>query len=139
MRTIEWHFTLSVGIDKIDEQHRNWIEHFNKAVDAIESQHGTEQIVKTLSFLSDYTDQHFATEEAFMKKSNYPDMEAHLAKHRELKKTVANLIGDFEEEGTTPLLIDSVDTFLGNWLIKHIQEVDKKFGAYIKENAIDLS
>jgi hemerythrin-like metal-binding protein len=138
MRTIEWHHTLSVGIDKVDEQHRKWIEHFNTAVEAIEAQHGTEQIVRTLSFLSDYTDEHFATEEAFMRKSNYPDMEAHLVKHRDLKQTVSNLINDFVEEGTTPLLVDSIDTFLGNWLINHINEVDKKFGAYIKEHNVDL-
>ena len=35
-------------------------------------------------------------------------------------------------------LAEAVDTFLGNWLIKHIQDVDMKFGAFVKKEGISL-
>jgi hemerythrin len=74
-----------------------------------------------------------------MASNNYPGFQAHKAKHDELRSTLANLVKDYEDEGITANLTESIDTFLGNWLIKHIQEVDMRFGAFIKEKNIVLS
>ena len=66
-------------------------------------------------------------------------MPEHKAKHDALRSTLANLVKDFEDEGITYKLTEAVDTFLGNWLIQHIQEVDMKFGTYVREKKIVLS
>ena len=68
-----------------------------------------------------------------MAEFGYPDREAHQAKHRELRATLADLDEDFGQEGATNKLADAVNTFLGNWLVSHIRTVDLKFGAYLKE------
>jgi len=139
MKKIEWDDSLSVGIDVIDGQHQRWIEHFNSVVDAIESRGGHAPVTRTLGFLIDYTDLHFSTEERFMTQTAYPRIAGHMAKHEELRTTVANLIGDFEEEGDTPALEQAIDTFLGTWLIEHIKSTDQLFGAFVKESGIVLS
>jgi len=139
MNKIQWDDSLSVGVDVIDEQHQKWIAHYNSVVEAIEAQGGPAPVTKTLGFLIDYTEMHFATETGFMNESSYPGMDAHLAKHEELRQTVANLIADYEEEGETAQLESAVETFLGNWLITHIRDTDQLFGAYIKENGVVLS
>jgi hemerythrin len=138
MTKLEWTDALSVGIDLVDLQHKQWIAHFNGAVDAIEAHLGKDHIVKDLGFLVDYTATHFATEEKHMAATSYPDMAAHLAKHNELRETLGDLVRDYEEEGANQPLADAVETFLGNWLITHIQEVDMKFGAFLKEQGIEL-
>ncbi len=130
MNKIKWTDDLSVGIDVIDDQHKTWIEHYNNAVEAIEAKHEVAQISRSLGFLSDYTETHFSTEEKAMAESGYPELEEHQAKHDALRKTLSAMAEEFIEDGATDILADSVETFLGNWLIKHIEEVDKRFAAF---------
>ena len=132
MDKIEWDESLSVGIELIDDQHKEWLSHFNSVVEAVESGQGSMQITKTLGFLIDYTDVHFSTEEKYMSEKNYPALGEHIARHLELKQTLAELVLDFEEEGLTHSLPNLVNTFLGNWLVRHIEQVDMKFGAFMK-------
>ena len=139
MKKIQWQDTLSVGIEPIDNQHKQWIQYFNDTAEAVASQQNRTQISKTLGFLMDYTETHFSTEEKYMTGSAYAALKEHKAKHDELRSTLASLVRDFEDEGITARLAEAVDTFLGHWLINHIREVDMKFGAYVKENKITLS
>ena len=139
MKKLQWEYSLSVGIELIDRQHKQWIDHFNNAAEAVEAQQGAMHITKTLGFLIDYTETHFSTEERHMTATNYAGLDEHRAKHDELRRTLADLVQDFEEEGVTYKLADATDTFLGNWLIKHIQNVDMKFGAFVKKEGIVLA
>jgi hemerythrin len=139
MNRIFWDDSLSVGIDIIDSQHKVWIERYNNVVTAIGSLGATAPVVSTLDFLLEYTETHFATEEALMEEAGYRGLDGHKAKHEELRQAVADLGSDFEEEGSTYILGDAVETLLGNWLIRHIQDVDQRFGAHVKEKGIVFS
>ena len=139
MEKIRWEDDLSIGIEVIDNQHKKWIEHYNDIVESLTSQQNRTQISKTLGFLIDYTEGHFSSEEKYMSANRYPGLPEHKTKHDELRATLAALVREFEEEGATTQLSKAVDTFLGNWLIKHIHEVDMKFGAFVRENAITLA
>jgi len=72
----------------IDEQHQTWISRYNSVLDAIEERHGAEIVSKILGFLVDYTETHFAAEEARMEETDYPDQAEHKAKHKELLETL---------------------------------------------------
>ena len=95
--------------------------------------------MKTIGFLIDYTETHFAAEERHMTASRYPGLPEHKSKHDELRSTLARLVKDLDEEGVTPELTRAIDTFLGNWLIQHINDVDMKFGDYVRKGNIVLS
>jgi len=139
MNKMEWNDGLSVGIALIDEQHKTWIKHLNDLAAAFDSRLGIEHIAKTLAFLVDYTYFHFSTEEKHMTANNYPGLAAHRLKHNKLKATLKNLIEDFEEEGATQALVEAIDTFLGNWLLNHIEEVDRAFGTFLRDNEITIT
>jgi len=138
MTKLAWTDALSVGIDLVDQQHQRWIGHFNSAVEAIEASLGKDHIIKNLSFLVDYTATHFSSEEQHMAANAYPAMAEHKSKHDDLRQTLADLVRDFEEEGATQPLADAVETFLGNWLIQHIQRVDMAFGAFLREKGVKI-
>jgi len=72
MTKLQWTDALSVGIEQIDCQHKQWIAHFNAAVDAMGAKLGTDHIIKDLGFLVDYTETHFAAEEGYMTAAKYP-------------------------------------------------------------------
>jgi hemerythrin len=133
MNKIQWNDDLSINLEAIDTQHKKWIQHYNEVVEAIESRKDKIHVIKTLGFLSDYTNTHFATEEGYMAENQYPGLHEHQAKHEALRRTVADLIQDFNEEGLTSALADAVETLLGNWLIQHIRQVDQGFGRFMQE------
>ena len=139
MKKIEWTDALSVGIAPIDEQHRHWIERLNKVCEAVEAHHGPEQVAQTLDFLVDYTRRHFGAEKQYMTDSEYPELDSHLVEHQKLTTTLNNLVDDFREEGPTHELAEAIDTFLGNWLVKHIKEVDCRFGEFVAEKGLTVS
>ncbi len=61
----------------------------------------------------------------------YPEMEDHKKHHQALRETLDGLVQDFREDGPTAELAAALDTFLHNWLLKHIREIDMKLGAYL--------
>ena len=134
-----WTEDLSVGIELIDEQHKLLIQRLDDVANAIDEGKGESLIVKTLSFLIDYTNFHFSTEEKNMKAHNYPGFEDHHIAHEDLKKTLNDLEEDFKDEGATHILLEAINTFLNNWLITHIKGVDVKFGAFLRKKGIRMS
>ncbi|VGO21009.1 bacteriohemerythrin [Pontiella sulfatireligans] len=139
MNEVKWTDDLSVGVELIDDQHKELIQRLNNLTKAVEQQHGPNEIPDTLSFLIDYTDFHFSMEERNMKAHGYPAFEAHKAKHEEFKTILAYMESEFRDDGPTAVLAESIETLLVNWLLKHIRGVDVKFGAFLKENGIAIS
>ena len=139
MTMLTWTDKLSVGIDLIDEQHKMLIQRLNDMSQAIEFNKGPNEIARTLGFLIEYADFHFSTEEANMERHNYPGLEEHISKHKEFRSTLVNLERDYEEDGATHLLAHSIDTFLINWLVNHISDIDVKFGKFLKDKGIAIT
>ena len=133
MDKITWDDSLSVNVNLIDDQHKMLIKRLNDMAEAIDRKRGIEKISKTLSFMIEYTNFHFSTEEKHMAEQEYPHKDEHQKQHGEFVTVLNNLIEDFEEEGATQLLAESIDTFLVNWLIKHIKGSDVQFGKFLNE------
>jgi hemerythrin len=134
MAKITWDDSLSVNVDLIDDQHKMLLSRLNDMAEAVEQKRGIEKISKTLNFMIEYTDFHFSTEEKHMTEHNYPGKEFHQKQHNEFTNVLNNLVQDFEEDGATQLLADSIDTFLVNWLLTHIKGSDVAFGKFLIEN-----
>ncbi|MHA1769158.1 MAG: bacteriohemerythrin [Candidatus Thorarchaeota archaeon] len=136
MTGIAWNDSLSVGINLIDEQHKMLIQKIKDLSDAIDRQQGADKILLTLDFMIKYTDFHFGTEEKHMRELSYPAMEDHIQKHQEFKEMLQNMLADFDEEGATKALGDSINTYLMNWLVNHITRTDVAFGQFLKEKGL---
>jgi len=139
MKEAKWDDSLSVGISIVDEQHKALIAKMNDVSKAVELAHGPLEVTRTLGFLSDYTNYHFADEEKCMQRSSYPGLADQQAAHQEFRDALADLEQDFEEEGSTQSLAEAVNTLLFNWLVTHIEGLDREFGAYLKREGIKIS
>lgn len=139
MNEVKWTDDLSVGVGLIDEQHKALIGHLNDLTKAVEQQQGPREVSATLGFLIDYTDHHFSMEERNMAAHGYPGFAAHKAKHDEFKAILDKMETEFVEDGPTPILAESIDTLLMNWLLKHIRKVDVEFGAFLKRKGISIT
>lgn len=139
MDRIQWTDEMSVGIELIDDQHKQLIQHLSDFATAIESHHVAARIGSTLDFLIKYTGFHFSSEEKHMAVNDYPGLENQVTQHNQFRATLSNLEEDFKEEGATYILADSIDTLLVNWLIKHICGMDVAFGTFLRKKGIVLT
>jgi hemerythrin len=129
MAYLNWNENLQVNVPAIDEQHQELIRLINELHDAMAQGRGTQALAGTIESLIDYTRIHFREEERRFESSAYPNTEAHKKQHRDFVDKVT----DFQEgfaEGRLMLSLDVMD-FLSDWLVKHIQGVDKTYEPYI--------
>ncbi len=132
---MEWSESLSVGVERIDSQHRELISRVNAFFVATKAEKGPEEVKKVLDFLSSYVVTHFAEEEALQVQYGYPDYQAHRKLHQDFVKEVASLRSELEKSGFTAAGCSLVGMTLVNWLVSHISMQDKSIGKYIKSKA----
>ena len=128
---------LATGNEMIDSQHKELIQKINDLLDSCEKSSDKVYAIKTLDFLSDYTEYHFNAEEQLQKDIEYPGYDKHKAQHEEFKKTVEELHEMLvEEEGPSPAFVAKVQENVINWLYTHIQGFDRSVAEYkfMREN-----
>lgn len=133
---IKWSEDLRVGVDTIDSQHKELFNRINNLLDACMKGKGSEEVKRTLNFLSDYVISHFGTEESLMAKYNYPDYTSHKERHEKFKKEFAELKMKIEKEATGLLATLGTNHLLIDWWLNHIGKVDKVLGAFLSEKSV---
>jgi hemerythrin len=133
---VEWTPDLAVGIGTIDGQHRELFDRITKLVDAIKASTCKYTIGGTLDFLEEYVVQHFADEQAMMLKYGYPGYEAHKAQHEAFKRDFALLREEFKDESSNYNRSALTNQFVVDWILNHINKVDKLFGEYLREKGV---
>ncbi len=133
----EWKKEFELGIDIIDEQHKNLLKIGNRINEVLqEHEEGYDDydvIIGLLGELRDYTAYHFETEEKLMLKYGYKDFDAHKAKHDSFVAYLDSIdLNDIDEdqEGFLEELLKKVI----NWVFKHIMSVDFKYKDLFLEN-----
>jgi hemerythrin len=84
---------------------------------------------KILAELLSYTKAHFATEEEFLRKKEYPGLAAHKLEHERLTTHVVRFQEDFaagRKSADMELL-----NFLRYWWSNHIMQTDKRYSAFL--------
>ncbi len=130
---VEWTPDLSVGVERIDTQHKICFEKANDLFQAGKSGKSKEVIADMLDFLEDYAKKHFRDEEAYMKSINYPGLEKQKLAHRKFEKEVAKLKQEYEQSGSNINLIINANQMIIDWLINHISNMDKQIGLFAKK------
>ena len=91
MPIIHWTPDFAVGVSSLDTDHKVLISLINQLDDAIRAGEPQETLTRVLEALLDYTDYHFAREEALMHACGYPDVEAHIRTHNTLRAQVHDI------------------------------------------------
>jgi len=134
MALITWSDTLSVKVKQFDDQHKKLVDMVNQLFDAMKTGKGSQVMGDILKQLIAYTQTHFAAEERLLKQYAYPDFEAHKKEHNALVMQVLDLQKQFQEG--KPVLTQNIMTFLRDWLSRHIQGDDKKYGIFLNGKGV---
>ena len=130
---MEWTQDLSVDNGMIDEQHKELFKRITDLVDAIKSKTCKYKIGPTTQFLQEYMVKHFTDEQNLMESHGYPDIEEHKALHDQFIKDFAELRKELEDEESNYNKSVYTNQIVVNWIVDHINQVDKKFGIFMKE------
>lgn len=129
-----WTPNLSVGVELIDEQHKMCFVKAEQLFEACKNKQGKEYIGELLNFLEDYTKKHFADEEKYMLSIDYPGYAEQKKEHTDFIVQLAKLRSDYETSGGNFLVIINANQLVLDWLTKHISNMDKKIGEYVRAN-----
>jgi hemerythrin len=129
---MEWTKDLAVGVEKIDEQHKELFKRIGGLVDAVKSKTCKYVIGDVIGFLHDYVIEHFSDEEKIMRKYRYPEFEEHRAQHDKFIREFDTLEDNLRNETSSYTRSVYTNQIVVDWITEHISKVDKKLGAYIK-------
>ncbi|MFC1742575.1 bacteriohemerythrin [Candidatus Riflebacteria bacterium] len=131
MENLQWTEDLNVGCEQIDEQHKILVAMINVLINSLEGIIAKEFLLVSLTGLEDYARVHFETEELYMKKFSYPEIEEQKIEHRNFIIKVAEFKKRFEDD---ELKLHEIVDFLKNWLVNHVKTCDKKMEIlFVKE------
>lgn len=131
MSLIQWSDSYRVGHTMLDYDHMTLVNITNQVWDLRHSPSVTNaEIARCIQQLADYTKRHFQREEEIFSATDYPDVEAHKAMHRELETTVDSLVLLLRREPDM-MRLDEIADFLKRWLLQHIAKHDRAYSAYL--------
>ena len=120
------------GIELIDAEHRQLFDYANQIYELLHAEFVPDKydnIIDILGKLRDYTKKHFADEEAYMESIQYKKIFTQKIQHQafidELEKLNLDEISEIENQEET---IENLLSFVTDWLIHHILELDTQIG-----------
>ena len=126
---LEWSDKLNVGIEQIDEQHRELVDILNEMYESVYDNHELSVVCELGERLIQCAILHFEAEDKLLLRHNYPVYQEHCIKHAELTREIQALIDGLRQGETSATM--TVMHFLRDWLSVHIIHEDKKVGAYL--------
>lgn len=130
-----WSDIYEAGFKELDDQHKRLFEAINYLSGCFQTGGAEAAAKESLVFLSEYTQEHFETEEEFMRAMNYPMLAFHKREHTELLTRVQNLMVRMDEGF---LVTAEVTTFLAAMFKHHVNESDMGYVAFAQEQQARL-
>ena len=120
------------GIELIDEEHKQLFAYANEAYELLQDEFipdKYDRIADILQELRDYTKKHFSDEEAYMESINYKRIFTQKVQHQSFIDKLDSIDMDSIDAGENQdEAIADILSFLTDWLIHHILELDTLIG-----------
>lgn len=131
MEPVEWSAEISVGVARIDEEHKAFLDMLNGLGQAAAGEGlGRAAAVQAVERMREYALWHFKTEEEAMSASRYASRSSHVNEHDRFIEKVLDMEAALEE-GQSVRAAD-IWRFLRGWLSEHILAQDKPLGEHLR-------
>jgi hemerythrin-like metal-binding protein len=125
MSKIVWEARFSVGVERLDEQHKGLIRIINQ-LEAAQQEGG--MMARVISDLRAYVNSHFREEEAMLQAAGYADFESHRKQHKAFEEWLKSVETAYNSGYSEALdMAESISAYLHDWLINHILTSDMAY------------
>lgn len=132
-----WNDSYLVGIEEIDNQHKELLSLIAKLFEGSRFKKDLEEIKSYTNNLIEYASCHFDYEGIIMKEYNYAEIKGHTLEHTEiinkLKEYYNGLSLYDADDYASELMI-----LLKNWFVNHLTLTDKKLYEFLKPFNIEF-
>ena len=125
MPLFTWYKSYSVNNEELDNHHQALFDMLNRLYGNCLDKDKTNCLAPIVEELVSYANYHFSAEEQYMRSIGYKEIDKHISEHGAFTQRVLQLkqVTDKNDLELTKELI----VFLGNWLLHHVMEEDKKY------------
>ena len=129
---MEWDESYNIGIEVIDNQHRQILDYIN-ILEEVRKTGDRGKIKEVLEDLIDYTQSHFTFEENLLEQVHYQ----YLPSHRGIHALFVKRLHDYREKFDQGVSVENdLYRLLSKWLINHIQHDDQDYVDAVRDNMI---
>lgn len=126
--TIEWNEKFSVSNTAIDAEHKSLFDALNSFYQGVQSGASNESLAALLTKLADYAATHFRSEEIFMNKIGFPELDRHKQEHQAFAEKIGGFLESYNS-GKAPASFE-VTHFIMDWIVNHIKREDMKYAKF---------
>lgn len=129
-----WSEEYLLDITEIDAQHEKFVNILTELCEAMNM--GKAEIILGDIFekLREYIKYHFATEEKYFDEFNYSGKEEHKKEHEKFRQKIDSLSKEIEKDKAK--ISFSLIDFLEDWLVEHVNALDKQYVKCFKDNGL---
>ena len=130
----QWKEKYSVGVQSIDNQHKEIFRLLDKLFEALKSGQAAQTTIRIIAELENYAVIHFHKEKFFFRQFNYTGSAEHLQEHKQFIEKVASIKAD-AKSGKLASSFELIN-FLKTWIDHHILVVDMKYRECFHKNGL---
>jgi hemerythrin len=131
MSLLQWKPEYSVGIESMDDEHREMIELINTTYEKLRADSDAGQIEECLGEILSTISMHFALEERMMKRASYSEYQAHKNDHENLLDQIRDLMDVFDQDPVAGGR--RLEERLSAWFAGHFSSFDARLHGQLAE------
>lgn len=128
---IAWSERLSVGVAPMDEEHRRFIARVNEVNKAIVESEDKETVARRMHLMLAEAEQHFSHEEKLLAQWGYPQTDAHIAAHAEIRAQFERVMKQFAETDIS-FVWALKGLHVKQLLVEHLLKEDMKYRDFLR-------
>ena len=132
---VEWEDKYSVGITRIDEEHKCLLSIINELFEQCKQgeEKANEAFKKTMKELVSYVELHFKGEEELLIKYKFPEdaYKKHKNEHEQFVIKILQVTDDFQKG--KKFIPNETVRFLRDWILSHVAICDKGYSKFLIE------
>ncbi len=138
MALITWQDGYSLGIEKIDSQHKKIVDIINRLFTMFSEHKLSDEagLKAILQELTDYANYHFSTEEEYFGLFQYAKAAPHIEMHNSYRAKIEEFAKQYETEKNETIFFN-LTNFLQDWWVWHINNTDRDYAPLFKEKGVN--
>lgn len=135
MPILPWNDEYSLGVEAMDDHHRQLFEMINQAYDSADRMSDHEVLSRLVDGMNEFAQVHFELEEGLMEEHGYPKLDEHRRQHQDFRMR-AMITKTMQPGEDWELNAVKIFRYLADWLNDHILETDTELARFLNEKGI---